>query len=91
MEGATGKKVVTCNLLVADSTAAVFLQLVNEEVEHLQPGDICTLTGGAVLALGDTAHLVRRAECSVCVLLHMLTGGAVQASGAAPVPNGSTG
>ena len=55
MEGATGKKVVTCNLLVADSTAAVFLQLVNDEVEHLQPGDICTLTGGAVSVLGDFA------------------------------------
>ena len=86
MEGATGKKVVKCNLLVADSTAAVFLQLVNDEVEHLQPGDICTLTAGAVLALGGTPF----EKCSAGVLLFMLTGGAVHASGAAPVQDGST-
>lgn len=68
MEGATGKKVVTCNLLVADSTAAVFLQLVNDEVEHLLPGDICTLTGGAELALGGTAQLLRNAAPVSCCL-----------------------
>lgn len=81
MEGTTGKKVVTCNLLVADSTAAVFLQLVNDEVEHLQPGDICTLTGGAVLALGNTATSF--ALRVACALLCSLTGGSMHASGAA--------
>ena len=37
---------VTSNLLVADSSAAVLLQLVNDEVEHLQPADIVRLVGG---------------------------------------------
>jgi len=43
----TGVKVTTCNLLVADSTAAVVLQLVNDEVERVQPADILRLTSGA--------------------------------------------
>ena len=43
----TGAKVTTCNLLVADSTAAVVLQLVNDEVERVQPADILRLTSGA--------------------------------------------
>ncbi|KAK9824853.1 hypothetical protein WJX81_008435 [Elliptochloris bilobata] len=46
VDGASGKKLHTSNLLAADSTAAVFLQLVNDECEQLQPADICTLTGG---------------------------------------------
>ncbi len=60
----TGVKVTTCNLLVADSTAAVVLQLVNDEVERVQPADILRLTSGArVRRAGRRPGLGRAARC----------------------------